>query len=657
MALGVFGDVAEEEAEGDFDLLATDVAGVAVVDVFHHAELLVDAIVGFFDVGEEGVAVAGAGVFGGEVGELVFVERGAEGVGEEAVDRAGEVAELKGDLGIGLGGGPAVEVGEGVIEGTGEETAEGVEVGVLAGEPGFHRDQDKLRDKFDGDEFAGGLDVADADGAFLEAAGEFGGASGDADLFGAEDFEFADAGDAEDGGVGADEFFEDAVADGVALEAVPGVGDDDGGLAGRRGGGGGVDEAVEGGGHFAFGAGGGGEAAFDGGAGGLVGAAGAVEGQGESVPKVGLPGEDGGGALVGFDGVLPLLALGGFEAEEEPGLGVAGIAFDGLAEEGFEGLFLIATEHGGFEIGRGFGGVGGDGLVKVGEGGLVIALGEGEEAEGGGVGGAFVETGGEGGFAAGEGEFGDEFGADGVEAGFGGRGDVVAGEFGDGEGSALHALFGVAEDFEGAAAEGAGEGFSGGDAGIEEFGEGGELFAVSGLGVEEMDDGPALGVEEASAVGFIVKGGVFVGGEEGGGAHPVGLLEEADVVFDGAAEEPFALFERDGGIEFGDAFFEPEGAAGGGVFEGGVDELVGEGAEGVGAEEDGEIVAFGGGLVEAAGGGDGAELGVEAFVAKKIGAQGGLAGAEETVHAFEAGEGLAGERFAGVGDNLKRFSG
>jgi hypothetical protein len=138
VALGVFGDVAEEEAERDFDALATDVAGFAVVEVFEHAELGLDAVKDFGDGGEEFVAVAGALVFGGEVGQLDGFELGAEGVSPEAVDRASDVAEVEGEVGVGLGRGPTAEVGEGVIEGAGQEAAQRIEIGVFAGQPRFH---------------------------------------------------------------------------------------------------------------------------------------------------------------------------------------------------------------------------------------------------------------------------------------------------------------------------------------------------------------------------------------------------------------------------------------------------------------------------------------------------------------------------------------
>jgi len=136
--LGVLGDVTEQEAERDFDALAADVAGVAEVEVFEQAEFGLHAVKDGGDGGEEGVAVAGALVFGGEEGELGGGELAAEGVGPKAVDRAGEVAEVEGDGGVGCGGGPAVEVGEGVVEGAGQQATEGIEIGVAAGQPGFH---------------------------------------------------------------------------------------------------------------------------------------------------------------------------------------------------------------------------------------------------------------------------------------------------------------------------------------------------------------------------------------------------------------------------------------------------------------------------------------------------------------------------------------
>ena len=65
------------------------------------------------EVGEE-CFTRGVGVeLGGEGGELGCVERGAFGVGEEAVEGAGDVAEVEGDGGEVVGAGVALGVGEG----------------------------------------------------------------------------------------------------------------------------------------------------------------------------------------------------------------------------------------------------------------------------------------------------------------------------------------------------------------------------------------------------------------------------------------------------------------------------------------------------------------------------------------------------------------
>lgn len=317
-----------------------------------------------------------------------------------------------------------------------------------------------------------------------------------------------------------------------------------------------------------------------------------MEGHGHGVPEVGLAGEDGRRLLVGFDRLFELFALGGFEAEEEPDFGVAGVALDGLAEEGLKGLLRVAEEHGGFEVGGGVGGAVGDFLIKILQCCCVVASGEGEEAEGGGALLALIEPGSQRGFSAGEGEFGDGLLVDCIDLDAGGV-EGVAGHGGDGEGAAENPLPGIVDDSGGAPVERSKAGFLDGDAFVEKFGELLDMLAVAGLGVEQVNDGPALGVEEAGAVGFIVDRGVFGDTEELAGREPVDAAEDADMVVNGAADKPAVFLRGDGGIELGDSFFKPEGAAGGGVLEGGVDELVGDGAEVVGAGHDGEEIALG----------------------------------------------------------------
>lgn len=146
VALGVFGDVGEQDAEGRFEALAADEAGgVEVSGGLGEGDR---GSVGAFEGGEE-FGPGGAGeVFGFEEGELGFVEGFAAGVGKEAVDGAGEVAELEADggffeglgpeLGVVEGGGPAADFVEGLFEGAAEEAGDGREIGEAAGEPGFH---------------------------------------------------------------------------------------------------------------------------------------------------------------------------------------------------------------------------------------------------------------------------------------------------------------------------------------------------------------------------------------------------------------------------------------------------------------------------------------------------------------------------------------
>ena len=80
-----------------------------------------------------------------------------------------------------------------------------------------------------------------------------------------------------------------------------------------------------------------------------------------------------------------------------------------------------------------------------------------------------------------------------------------------------------------------------------------------------MHDGPALGVEPGDAGAFFAEGRIGPGFEELAFAEPGGLVEEADVRFDGAANGPTFVVELGGGVELGETLFEPEGAAGAGV--------------------------------------------------------------------------------------------
>jgi hypothetical protein len=146
VALGVLGDMREEDAEGRFEALTADEAGG--IEVRGGLGEGGRGGVGAFEGGEE-FGLGGAGeVFGFEECELGFVEGFAAGVGEKAVDGAGEVAKLEADGGFfeGLGpepdvvegGGPVADFVERLFEGAAEEAGDGREIRKAAGEPGFH---------------------------------------------------------------------------------------------------------------------------------------------------------------------------------------------------------------------------------------------------------------------------------------------------------------------------------------------------------------------------------------------------------------------------------------------------------------------------------------------------------------------------------------
>ncbi len=374
-------------------------------------------------------------------------------------------------------------------------------------------------------------------------------------------------------------------------------------------------ETVDGGGHFALGGVAGGETASDGGLAGFLPLSGALKGQGQGVPERGLAGEDLGCLLVGIDGVLQVAGFGGVETPEEVGFGVVGIAFERGAEEcgGADGIAPVLPEdHGEFEVGRGVRCAGSDGFGEPLFGCRDVAGAEGEEAALGGRTGRF---GGEFGPAGGEGEADDEIGG-----GVGGEGCGRAGGVGNGVsreagGEESAGFDGPAGGFEQEALAHAEGGFGGAGEG-DSVGEGGEqgggLLADAGGGEQIVHDGPALGVETGDAGAFFAERRVGPGFEKFAFTEPGGLIEQADVRFDGAANGPTFVVELGGGVELGQTFFEPEGAAGAGVFEEGVDEFVGEGAFAIrAAPVDDDPVFVGAGLEEAADGGRGAEGGEE----------------------------------------------
>jgi hypothetical protein len=187
--------------------------------------------------------------------------------------------------------------------------------------------------------------------------------------------------------------------------------------------------------------------------------------------------------------------------------------------------------------------------------------------------------------------------------------------------------------------EGGGEGASGEESVLEGRAAGSSEF-------EPVDDGPALGVEEARVGEFAIG---FRDGEEAFEGDPAEAGEELGVVGGWRADDGTAGGDVEGGVELGGAFFEPNGEAVDGVVKNAVDVLVGEdpGSRGGAGLED-DPIDFGGALVEAGGGGAGAE-GVEVLcVAEGDDASGD--GGIEREDGAEFGE-AAGEAggFTGVG--------
>lgn len=148
MALGVLSEVKEESADGSWQLAAADAAEVRVGGGISGANEGFGVIEGLPDGGEE-FGKGGGGVhFVAEGGELGLGELFTAEVGGEAVEAAGDVAELEPGGGEAGGGGPeggVVEAGGPVEdfvtdlhEGVADAGAEGVEVGQCAAEPRFH---------------------------------------------------------------------------------------------------------------------------------------------------------------------------------------------------------------------------------------------------------------------------------------------------------------------------------------------------------------------------------------------------------------------------------------------------------------------------------------------------------------------------------------
>lgn len=138
-----------------------------------------------------------------------------------------------------------------------------------------------------------------------------------------------------------------------------------------------------------------------------------------------------------------------------------------------------------------------------------------------------------------------------------------------------------------------------------------------------MHDGPALGVEEAFAGGFVAERRIVPGLEELPLPEPSPVLQQLDVTGDGLADDPAFAIELRGRVELGKSFFEPEGAAGTVVFEEGVDHFVRDGAFAVGEVPAGDDpILIGAGLVETSGIRGGAEGGEKGIGGEEYDAEG-----------------------------------
>ena len=147
VTLGVLGAVDEEASYGGGEMLAADGAGVVVLIRGEGENAGLCGGERGVEFVQEGV-VGGVGVlFGTEGGELGGVELRALSVGEQAVERTGDVAEVEGygweavragvEFGVGEGGAPAGDVFGGELKGVDDLALDRVEVGVGVAEPGF----------------------------------------------------------------------------------------------------------------------------------------------------------------------------------------------------------------------------------------------------------------------------------------------------------------------------------------------------------------------------------------------------------------------------------------------------------------------------------------------------------------------------------------
>ena len=153
VALGVVGTVDEEAADGGGQGTASHGAGLVEVGDGEGADTQEGGVEALVEFGEQ-CGFRGIGVeLGAESFELGGAELVAFGVGEEAIEAARDVAEVKGEgcdlrgAGVERGAGErsagGIDVLAGEIEGVDNGAEDSGEIGVGAAEPGFglgHKD-------------------------------------------------------------------------------------------------------------------------------------------------------------------------------------------------------------------------------------------------------------------------------------------------------------------------------------------------------------------------------------------------------------------------------------------------------------------------------------------------------------------------------------
>lgn len=147
VALSVVGDVDEEAADGGGELLAADGARrfqIGASEIANADGGVVEAFVKFFEERSNGDAWFGFGLHGGE---LCLAELIVFSVGQQTVDTASDVADVKGERGQTVGQGvkvflskaeaPVVDIFGSEFESIEDGEVDGGEIFGAATEPGF----------------------------------------------------------------------------------------------------------------------------------------------------------------------------------------------------------------------------------------------------------------------------------------------------------------------------------------------------------------------------------------------------------------------------------------------------------------------------------------------------------------------------------------